>query len=141
VFFIDRMSTLFCIERDTRTTLPSSVQVLRLSGALFFGAVSTVESVAEELPAGTQVMVLEASRMVLIDSSGLDALKQLHKLLARQQVGLLLCDLNEQPLALMERSGFLATLGERHLQPDLAAALVLAQQMAEQQTATDRVTA
>ena len=131
VFFIYRMSTLFRVEADTRTPATPRVQVLRLYGALFFGAVSKVEAVAEQLPPGTRVVVLEASRLVLVDTSGLDALEQLHKLLARNQIGLMLCDLNEQPLGLMQRSGFMATLGDGHLWPDLAAALQAAQQMSE----------
>ena len=138
VFFIYRMSTLFSVETDTRSPPPSGVQVLRLYGALFFGAVSKVESVADQLPAGTRVVVLEASRLVLVDTSGLDALEQLHKLLARQQVSLLLCELNEQPRGLMQRSGFLDLLGEGHLWPDKAAALQAAEALATRPPAAAR---
>jgi len=34
-----------------------------------------------------------------------------------------LCDLNEQPLDLVRRSGFAALLGEHQVHPDLASAL------------------
>ena len=123
VFFIYRMSTLFRLEPDAAAAAPAGVQVLRLYGALFFGAVAKVEAVAEQLPEGTHTLVMEMNRLVLMDASGLDALEQLQRLLARQQIRLLLCELNEQPQGLIERSGFAEVLGRENLHPDLAAAL------------------
>ena len=62
-------------------------------------------------------------RLVLMDTSGLDALQQLHRALARQEIALVLCDLNEQPLDLVRRSGFGALLGDDRVRPDLSSAL------------------
>ncbi len=72
VFFIYRMSTLFQVE--PLPGLPPRVGGFRLYGALFFGAVGKVEAVAEQLEPGTQAVVLEMHRLVLIDESGIDAL-------------------------------------------------------------------
>lgn len=121
VFFIYRMGTLFRVEPDSASS--DGVRVLRLYGALFFGAVARMEAVAESLPPGTRSVVLEMHRLVLMDTSGLDALRQLQRALARQGVRLVLCDLNEQPRNLIQRSGFEAELGAGNLQPDLPAAL------------------
>jgi sulfate permease, SulP family len=124
VFFIYRMSTLFRVEPDASS--PAGVRVLRLYGALFFGAVARLEAVGESLPPGTQAVVLEMHRLVLMDTSGLDALRQLQRALARQGVRLVLCDLNEQPRNLIHRSGFEDELGAGNLQPDLPSALAAA---------------
>jgi sulfate permease, SulP family len=121
VFFIYRMSTLFRIEPDVAAA--PGVQVHRFYGSLFFGAVGKIEKVGEALPAGTHAVVLEMHRLLSIDSTGLDALQQLHRALQRQGVRLLLCDLNEQPLELIRRAEFDALLGEHNLLPTLAAAL------------------
>jgi SulP family sulfate permease len=121
VFFIYRMGTLFRVEADAAA--PPGVQVRRLYGSLFFGAVGKVEAVGEALPAGTHAVVLEMHRLVSIDSTGLDALQQLHRGLQRQGVRLLLCDLNEQPLELIRRAEFDAVLGASNLQRSLADAL------------------
>ena len=123
VFFIYRMSTLFRVVTIIDVAAASGVHVLRFYGALFFGAVAKAEAVAEELPAGTRVLVLEMHRLVLMDSSGLDALEQLHRSLHRQGVRLILCDLNEQPLGLIRRSGFASILGPENVHPNLPAAL------------------
>ena len=75
------------------------------------------------LPAGTRVLVLEAQRLISIDASGVDALTQLYRTLQRQGVGLQLCELNEQPRSLLQRSGFSALIGEERIAPTLAEAL------------------
>jgi SulP family sulfate permease len=123
VFFIWRMSQLFRIEPMAGAALPDGVQVRQLYGALFFGAVGKVEAVASQLPQGTRALVLEMHRLVSMDTSGIDALRQLHRELAKRGVRLVLADLNEQPRSLIRRSGFEATLGEGNLAPDLPSAL------------------
>jgi sulfate permease, SulP family len=129
VFFIYRMGTLFRVEALAAPE-PKHVVVRRLYGALFFGAVGRLEALAEGLPEGTRVVVLEARRLVALDTSGVDALAQLHRTLERRNVALLLCDLNEQPRSLLERSGLLAALGVLALAPDLTTALQRADRLA-----------
>lgn len=115
LFFIYRMSTLFRAEPSARTGLPPGVQVVELFGALFFGAVGKLESLPAQLPAGTRVLVLDMHRLISIDTSGLDALEQLHRTLERSGIVLLLADPNEQPRSLMRRSGFAERLGAAHI--------------------------
>ena len=123
-FFIYRMSTLFRIEPlAAPAETPPGVVVERLYGALFFGAVAKLEAVPARLPAGTRVLVLEAQRLISIDASGVDALTQLYRTLQRQGVALHLCELNEQPRSLLQRSGFSALIGEERIAPTLAEAL------------------
>lgn len=122
LFFIYRMSTLFRIEASELPGLPADVRLCRLYGSLFFGAVGKVEDLPEQLPASVKVVVLETSRLISMDTSGLDALVQLQRTLARKQVRLMLCGLNEQPLSLMRRSGRDAdTFGPDNVLPDLGA--------------------
>jgi SulP family sulfate permease len=66
--------------------------------------------------------VLEMHRLISMDTSGLDALAQLHRTLKRQGIGLVLANVNEQPLSLMRRAGFAAVLGEDAIVPTAAAA-------------------
>jgi len=115
------MSTLFRVE--PMPTGPEGVRVLRLFGTLFFGAVSKVEAIAEQLPEGTRAVVLEMHRLISIDTSGIDALLQLHRVLARRGVRLLLCELNEQPRSLIRRAGFDEVIGLENVTEDLAGAL------------------
>ena len=131
VFFIYRMSTLFRAEpvgMDTEP-LPAEVQAYQLYGALFFGAVGKVEALAEQLPAGTRVLVLDLRRLVAMDTSGLDSLLQLRRLLERQDRILVLCELNEQPRGLIHRSGHDSRFGAANVLPTRDQALARARQI------------
>lgn len=124
VFFIWRMGTLFSVKAHVPaagTTLPEGVHVFELYGSLFFGAVGKIEALPDELPPGTRAVVLDMQRLVLMDSSGLDALEQMFRTLQRQGTGLVLANVNEQPLALMRSVGFEALLGAENIVPTVAA--------------------
>ncbi|MES2715142.1 MAG: SulP family inorganic anion transporter [Pseudomonadota bacterium] len=124
-FFVWRMGQLFSVKPQPQATpggLPG-VAVFELFGALFFGAVGKIEALPAQLPPGTRCLVLQMHRLISVDTSGIDALQQLHRSLQRRQVLLLLADVNPQPLGLIQRSGFAAELGEGAIAPSLAEAL------------------
>jgi SulP family sulfate permease len=121
-FFIYRMSTLFRVQPVPHGGLPEGVHVFELFGSLFFGAVGKIEQLSTQLPPGTRVLVLEMHRLISMDTSGLDALEQLHRTLHRQGLGLVLANVNEQPLSLIRRSGFEQRLGPENIVPTVAAA-------------------
>ncbi len=115
VFFIYRMSTLFRAQTTLHAGAPEGVHVVELFGSLFFGAVGKIEALPAQLPPGTRAVVLDMHRLISIDTSGLDALEQLHRTLDRAGVRLLLANPNDQPRSLMQRSGFDLRLGAGHI--------------------------
>ncbi|WP_310459831.1 SulP family inorganic anion transporter [Sphaerotilus sp.] len=121
-FFIWRMGQLFQVERATADT-PDGVEVHSLYGTLFFGAVGKVEALPDRLYANTGVVVLEMHRLISIDTSGVDALVQLHRQLQRRGVRLIVAALNEQPRSLLTRSGFDTLLGDQGITATLDTAL------------------
>jgi SulP family sulfate permease len=123
VFFIYRMSTLFSVQASTAVAPPAGVQVLELYGSLFFGAVDKVESLAGGLAPDTRVLVLDMHRLISLDTSGIEALEQLHRTLHRGGIALVLARVNEQPRSLMRRSGFEERLGAGQIVDTLAEAL------------------
>lgn len=131
LFFIYRMSTLFRIEPVVgepahSPAVPEQVRVYRLYGSLFFGAVGKLEALPDQLSDEVRVVVLEAQRLISVDTSGLDALLQLQRTLARRDVHLVLCELNEQPLSLLKRSHRDDTLGADKIVAKLPDALIQA---------------
>ena len=128
LLFIVRISSITRIEPirlpADLATLPSgrTVGAWRIFGSLFFGSVGKLEALlnpAERLPS---VMVLEMHQVINLDTTGLDALKGLHRHLERQGGHLILAELNEQPLSLLLRSGYLDVLGADNVVPRLDAA-------------------
>ncbi len=133
VFFIYRMSTLFRVQPHQPAgadgTLPDGVQAFELFGSLFFGAVGKIEALPTQVRGDTRAVVLEMHRLISLDTSGLDALQQLHRTLQARSIALVLANVNEQPLSLMRRSGFEQVIGPEHIVPTVADA-VLGQQAA-----------
>ncbi|MDB5859628.1 MAG: sodium-independent anion transporter [Ramlibacter sp.] len=120
VLFIRTMSSLFSVER-----VPGDDGALRyrLYGSLFFGATAKIDPVvqaAEGGPAGSTV-VLDALQLVHLDTSGLDALRQLHKVVLLRGGTLHFENLQAQPREVMERAGFAAELAQHRASAEVAA--------------------
>ncbi|MDT7834599.1 SulP family inorganic anion transporter [Aquabacterium sp. OR-4] len=125
-FFIYRMSTLFTVQpHASAAPLPPGVVAFELFGSLFFGAVGKIERLPSQVPAGTRAVVLEMHRLISMDTSGLDALRQLHGALQRQGAALVLANVNPQPLGLVRRSGFEAEIGAEQIVPSVADAALI----------------
>ncbi len=126
-FFIVRMGRLFSVNpvapHSASGELPPGVAVFELFGSLFFGAVGKIEALPGELPDGTRCVVLEMHRLISVDTSGIDALQQLHRSLKRRGQALVLANVNPQPMSLIRRSGFEAELGAENIVPSVGDAM------------------
>ncbi len=123
VFFIWRMGQLFDVRPHGTDDVPPGVFVFELFGSLFFAAVAKIDALPAQLPEGTRAVVLEMHRLILIDTSGLEALEQLHRVLDKRGIGLVLANVNERPLSLIRRSGFAAVIGEDAIVPNVSEAV------------------
>lgn len=113
--FIRRMSELFSVEL---VTMQPPVLTYRLYGALFFGAAAKLDeavNAAESAPRGMTV-VLDATHLIYLDATGVDALRQLHRAVLARGGLLRVESLQPQPLEVIVRSGFAdeLTSGQPH---------------------------
>ncbi|TFZ03013.1 STAS domain-containing protein [Ramlibacter henchirensis] len=117
--FIRKMSSLFRVEQ-----VPGEEAQLRfrLYGSLFFGAVARIDTVVQAVEGSgpAPVVVLDALQLVHLDTSGLDALRQLHKVVLLRGGTLRLDNLQEQPREVIERSGFGTELTQHLASPEVA---------------------
>ena len=129
LFFIYRISSLTTVERiviDGNVRADGKeVVAYRLFGSIFFGSVTKLEELLDPRKTPPDVMILEMHQVINVDTTGLEAMENLHALLIKNQGRLLLAGVNEQPLSLMTRSGFIEKLGRENLLPDLDAALAI----------------
>ena len=117
--FVRRMSSLFSVEPVVHD---GHELRYKLFGALFFGAVAKIDVVVravENGPAGP-VVVLDALQLVLLDTSGLDALRQVHKAALLRGGLLRMENLQPQPLEVLTRSGFMAELQAHRASPEVS---------------------
>ncbi len=113
----------------------------KLFGALFFGAVGKIEALLDEKRDRVAVLILEMHQVINLDSTGLDAIESLHRVLREEGSQLVLAGLTPQPISLIHRSGFIRDIGEANLVPDLQAALTRAQELSRELAAADKVQA
>ena len=134
LFFIYRMSELTRIERlplneesgDPAFLYPDGtmrVAAWQLFGSLFFGAVNKLEELLDPREGHPEVVILDMSRLIQLDTTGLEGLENLRGKLHKRGCSLLVCGLNSQPGSLLFRSGFVDDLGDDNVCPDLTHAL------------------
>ncbi|WP_300660407.1 SulP family inorganic anion transporter [Hydrogenophaga sp.] len=109
VLFVRRQSEIFRAESVARTEHQTTY---KLYGSLFFGAVAKIDPIVAEVERSSAPLnvMLDASQMISLDTTGLDALEQLHKAVHKRGGHLGMVGLHPQPRSLIERSGFAARL-------------------------------
>ena len=132
LFFIVRISSITRLEP---IQLPHDlahradgrrVGAWRVFGSLFFGSVTKLEQLFDPATPLPDVVVLELHQVINMDTTGLDTLESLWRMLDKRGGRLIVAEPNEQPLSLMRRSGFLAILGPENVLDSLDAALARA---------------
>lgn len=128
LFFIYRISSLTRldpVDLGASAVLPDGRRIgaWRVFGSIFFGSVTRIEALLEPAAKLPDVVILEMGKVINIDTTGLDALGALHEAIRRRGGRLILADLNPQPRSLLQRSGFLESLGPEGTAPDLDVAL------------------
>jgi len=105
VLFVRRQSEIF---RADPVQESAGQLTFALYGSLFFGALAKIDPIVarvEQAPGAVHVL-LDATRLISLDTTGLDALEQLHKAITKRGGTLGMTNLNPQPLSLVQRSGF-----------------------------------
>ena len=120
ILFVRKMSSLFRVEQVRKD---GALIEFRLYGSLFFGAADKIDHVVLAVENGPTepVVVLDALHLVHLDTSGLDALRQLHKVVLLRGGTLHLENLQPQPREVVQRAGFAAELAHNLASEEVAA--------------------
>jgi sulfate permease, SulP family len=118
--FVRKMSSLFSVELVRQN---GAVIQYKLYGSLFFGAVSRIDEVVQAVEKGpdSPVVILDALQLVHLDTSGLDSLRQLHKVVLLRKGTLHLENLQMQPREVIGRAGFAAELAQNRASEEVGA--------------------
>lgn len=114
----------------TGKEIPDGVLIYRMFGAFLFGAADKLEGALRRLKNEPQVLILRMRKVAAMDATGLNALEDLHARLRRRGHHLVLSGPRAQPLAVMERAGFLDRLGREYVCPNIDEALEVARRLA-----------
>ena len=97
---------------ETLKPVPDNALVYEIFGALFFGASTGLSKIVFD--EGKNVLVLRMRNVPAMDISGLEALEELLKLCKKRGINLILSHVNEQPMKVMEKAGFIEKIGREN---------------------------
>lgn len=101
--------------------LPLQIRVYEISGPLFFGAASVIEKIV--VKDFTTCLVLRMRSVPALDSTALNALKDLVQVCKSKGITIVFSHVNDQPMKVMEKAGFIELVGKVNFQPSISAAL------------------
>lgn len=107
--------------------LPLQIRVYEISGPLFFGAASVIEEIA--VKDFTNCLVLRMRSVPALDSTALNALKDLVQVCESKGITIVFSHVNDQPMKVMEKAGFIELVGEENFQHSISAALDRAEEI------------
>lgn len=107
--------------------LPLQIRVYEISGPLFFGAAGVIEEIV--VKDFTTCLVLRMRSVPALDSTALNALKDLVQVCKSKEITIVFSHVNDQPMKVMEKAGFIELVGEENFQPSISAALDRAEEI------------
>lgn len=107
--------------------LPLQIRVYEISGPLFFGAAGVIEEIV--VKDFTTCLVLRMRSVPALDSTALNALKDLVQVCKSKGITVVFSHVNDQPMKVMEKAGFIELVGEENFQPSISAALDRAEEV------------
>ena len=107
--------------------LPLQIRVYEISGPLFFGAAGVIEEIA--VKDFTTCLVLRMRSVPALDNTALNALKDLVQVCKSKGITIVFSHVNDQPMKVMEKAGFIELVGKVNFQPNISAALDRAEEI------------
>lgn len=114
-------------EAEKLRDIPHSISVFEICGPMFFAAADQILNINSNHH--TKVVVIRMRSVPAIDAS---AMRSLHELVSRakkKNITLLFSHVNEQPMHLMEKDGFIELLGKEHFHKNIVDALDYAENL------------
>lgn len=96
----------------THIGLNNKIMVYEITGPLFFGAANTFLDVMKEVKNNTNVLILKMKNVPNMDATAYNALMRIEKRCNKQGIVLLFACVDEQPLKLLEFSGFFTNVSK-----------------------------
>lgn len=107
--------------------LPLQIRVYEITGPLFFGAADAIEHII--VKDFTSCLVLRMRGVPALDSTAMNALQNLVKTCEGKGITLVFSHVNEQPMHVMEKAGFVELVGKENFQSNISAALKRAEEV------------
>ena len=108
-------------EHTDLKNVPENTMVYEVFGPMFFGATNDYLQFTKE--ENKNVLILRMRNVPAMDITGLDALEETLETCQKRNIHLLLSHVNEQPMRVMQKAGFVEKLGAENFCENIDAAL------------------
>ena len=108
-------------EAEKLRDIPHSIRVFEISGPLFFAAADEILRIQSEK--STKVIVIRMRSVPAIDASAMRSLRQLAARAKKKKITLVFSHVNEQPMSVMKKDGFIEHIGAENFHPNIVEAL------------------
>lgn len=114
-------------EAEKLRVLDRSIRVFEISGPLFFAAADQLLQIDSK--SYTRVLVIRMRSVPAIDASAMKSLRELAARTKKKGIVLLFSHVNEQPMSVMEKDGFVDEIGPEYFLPNIVEALDYAEHL------------
>lgn len=112
-------------QADRLRPVPWHVRVFEVTGPMFFGAADKIPHMDHD--ESCRVVILRMRNMPVLDITALNGLSRFWNECRRDDIQVLFSHVEPQPMAVMERAGFVEQVGKECFLPDIDAALAKAE--------------
>ena len=121
--------------------IPPGVEVYEINGAFFFGAAETFKDTLAQIAGKPKVLIIRMRDVLLLDSTGMHALKDVVHRSRKDGTVVLLSDVHMQPLVALTGSPVLEEIGPENLFSNLDDALQRARDLLSYPLSPSRINA
>ena len=114
-------------EANKLREVPRSIRVFEISGPLFFAAADQLLAINSKQY--TKVIVIRMRSVPAIDASAMKSLHELADRAKKKDITLIFSHVNEQPMSVMKKDGFVDYLGEQNFRANIVDALDYAESL------------
>ena len=102
--------------------VPKNTLVYEISGPMFFGASNKLLDILLDIE-GKNAVVLRMRGVPALDATALGSLQEIYKKMQKNNVTLILSHVNQQPMSVLQKAGFVEKVGAENICPNIDAAL------------------
>lgn len=134
ILFMKRMSDTMHVrewskeDNERYMNIPEKTTVLEADGPMFFATSDKIKSI--ETGSETKIIILRMSKVTALDVTAMQALSDLSNKCKSSGIKLLLSHPNEQPMKVIEKSGFINVIGRENIFENIDSALEKAAEIA-----------
>lgn len=114
-------------EAEKLREIPHSIRVFEIYGPLFFAAADQILNINSDHH--TKVVVIRMRSVPAIDASAMRSLREVANRAKKKKITLVFSHVNEQPMSVMEKDGFVEALGKEYFQRNIVDALEYAEKL------------